>query len=80
MKVMKMFIEVTEVHEPVGVEEITKYNTLLNVDQIVSIQPVDPRLAKELGYNTTIVTTKNNYYVVETMEEIEFSLRLATQN
>ena len=77
---MKMFIEVTEVHEPVGVEEITECNTLLNVDQIVSIQSVDPRLAKELGYNTTIVTTRNNYYVVETMEEIEFSLRLATQN
>jgi len=77
---MKKFIDVTEVHEPVGVEEITKYNTLLNVDQIVSIQPVDPRLAKELGYNTTIVTTKNNYYVVETMEEIKFSLLLATRH
>jgi len=77
---MKMFIEVTEVHEPVGVEEITKYNTLLNVDQIVSIQSIEPRLAKKLGYNTTIVTTRNNYYVVETMEEIEFSLRLDTQN
>jgi hypothetical protein len=75
-----MFIEVTETREPVGVEEITECNTLLNVDQIVSIQSVDPRLAKELGYNTTIVTTRNNYYVVETMEEIEFSLRLATQN
>lgn len=77
---MKKFIEVTETREPVGVEEITKYNTLLNVDQIVSIQPVDPRLAKELGYNTTIVTTKNNYYVVETMEEIKFSLILATRH
>jgi hypothetical protein len=77
---MRMFIEVTETREPVGVEEITECNTLLNVDQIVSIQSVDPRLAKELGYNTTIVTTRNNYYVVETMEEIEFSLRLATQN
>jgi hypothetical protein len=77
---MKMFIEVTDTREPVGVEEITNRNTLLNVDQIVSIQSIEPRLAKELGYNTTIVTTKNNYYVVETMEEIEFSLRLATQH
>jgi len=80
MKVMKMFIEVTDKREPVGVEEITNRNTFLNVDQIVSIQSIEPRLAKELGYNTTIVTTRNNYYVVETMEEIEFSLRLATQN
>jgi hypothetical protein len=79
MKVMKI-IKVTETRELVGVEEITECNILLNVDQIVSVQPVDPRLAKELGYNTTIVTTRNNYYVVETMEEIEFSLRLATQH
>jgi len=77
---MKKFIEVTDIHEPVGVEEITNRNTLLNIDQIVSIQSIEPRLAKELGYNTTIVTTKNNYYVVETMEEIEFSLGLATQH
>jgi len=77
---MKVFIEVTDTREPVGVEEITNRNTFLNVDQIVSIQSIEPRLAKELGYNTTIVTTRNNYYVVETMEEIEFSLRLATQN
>jgi len=80
MKVMRMFIEVTDTREPVGVEEITNRNTFLNVDQIVSIQSIEPRLAKELGYNTTIVTTKNNYYVVETMEEIKNSLRLATQN
>ena len=77
---MKKFIEVTEVREPVGVEEITECNTLLNVDQIVSIQSVEPHIAKALGYNTVIVTVKNSYCVVETMEEIEFSLGLATQH
>jgi len=67
---MKKFIELTDTREPVGIEEIRNPNMLLNVDQIVSIQSVEPRIAEELGYNTTIVTTKNNYYVLETMEYI----------
>jgi hypothetical protein len=64
------FIEVTELREPIGIEEVTNYKTLLNVDQIVSIQSVEPHIAKALGYNTVIVTTKNSYCVVETMEHI----------
>lgn len=67
---MKKFIELTDTREPVGIEEIRNSNTLLNVDQIVSIRSVEPRIAEELGYNTTIVTTKDNYYVLETMEYI----------
>ena len=67
---MKKFIELTDTCEPVGIEEIRNPNMLLNVDQIVSIRSVEPRIAEELGYNTTIVTTKNNYYVLETMEYI----------
>jgi hypothetical protein len=68
---MKKFIELTDTREPVGVKEIRNPNTLLNVDQIVSIRSVEPRIAEQLGYNTTIVTTKDNYYVLETMEYIE---------
>jgi hypothetical protein len=68
---MKKFIELTDTREPLGVEEIRNHNTILNVDQIVSIRSVEPRIAEELGYNTTIVTTKDNYYVLETMEYIE---------
>jgi hypothetical protein len=68
---MKKFIELTDTREPVGIEEIRNPNTLLNVDQIVSIRSVESRIAEELGYNTTIVTTKDNYYVLETMEYIE---------
>ena len=77
---MKKFIELTDIRELVGIEQIRNPNTLLNVDQIVSIQSVEPRIAEELGYNTTIVTTKDNYYVLETMKHIENYLRLATQN
>ena len=67
---MSKFIEVTELREPIGVEEVTNYKTLLNVDQIVSIQLVEPRIAEALGYNTTIATTKGNYNVTETMAKL----------
>jgi len=67
---MSKFIEVTEVREPIGIEEIINHNTFLNVDQIVSIQSVEPRIAEALGYNTTIVTTKGNYNVTETMAKL----------
>jgi len=77
---MKKFIELTDTREPVGIEEIRNCNTLLNVDQIVSIQSVEPRIAEELGYNTTIVTTKDNYYVLETMEYIENYLGWLSQS
>ena len=77
---MKVFIELTDTRELVGIEEIKNPNTLLNVDQIVSIRSIEPRIAKELGYNTTIITTRDNYYVLETMEYIENHLRLITQN
>ena len=77
---MKKFIELTDTREPLGVEEIRNHNTILNVDQIVSIRSVEPRIAEELGYNTTIVTTKNNYYVLETMEYIENYLGWLSQS
>ena len=77
---MKKFIELTDIRELVGIQDIRNPNTLLNVDQIVAIQSVEPCIAEELGYNTTIVTTKENYCVLETMEHIENYLRLAAQN
>jgi hypothetical protein len=68
---MENFIEVTEVREPIGVEDAIKHRTLLNVNQIVAIQSVEPHIAKALGYNTIIVTTKNSYCVFETMDHIQ---------
>jgi hypothetical protein len=68
---MKNFIEVTEIREPIGVEDTKKHKTLLNLNHIVSIQSVEPYIAKALGYNTIIVTTRNTYCVFETMERIE---------
>jgi hypothetical protein len=70
---MSKFIEVTEVREPMGIEEVTNYKTLLNVDQIVLIRPVEPRIAKELGYNTVIVTNVNRYCIVETITQLELT-------
>lgn len=77
---MKKFIELTDTREPVGIEEIRNPNMLLNVDQIVSIRSVEPCIAQELGYNTIIVTTKDNYYVLETMEYIENYLGWLSQS
>mgnify|MGYP001187793718 CR=1 FL=1 len=71
---MLNFIEVTEVREPIGVEDSRRHRTLLNVDQIVAIQSVEPHIAKALGYNTVIVTTKNSYCVFETMDRIRYAL------
>ena len=68
---MKNFIEVTELHEPIGIEEVTNYKILLNADQIVLIRPVELRIAKELGYNTVIVTNVDRYCILETMEDIK---------
>jgi hypothetical protein len=69
---MENFIEVTEIREPIGVEDAGKHRTLLNVNQIVAIQSVEPHIAKALGYNTVIVTTKNSYCVFETMDRIRY--------
>lgn len=68
---MNKFIEVTEIREPIGVEEFTNYKSILNVDQIVLIRPVEPRIAKELGYNTVIVTNVDRYCVAESIIEIK---------
>lgn len=70
---MSKFIEVTEIREPIGIEEVTNYKTLLNVDQIVLIRPVEPRIAKELGYNTVIVTNVDRYCIMETITQLEIT-------
>ncbi len=70
---MSKFIEVTEVREPIGIEEVTNYKTLLNVDQIVLIRPVEPCIAKELGYNTVIVTNVDRYCIMETITQLELT-------
>ena len=74
---MKKFIEVTDARETVGVEKIKNRNTLLNVDQIVTVQALEPHIAEEVGYNTVIVTTQGHYCIVETMKKIENLISLA---
>ena len=69
--VMKKFIEVTDTREPVGVEEIRMRNTLLNVDQIVSIESVELHIAEHVGYNTCITTINGTYRVLEKMSHFK---------
>lgn len=67
---MKNFIEVTEIREPIGIEKAANYKILLNIDQIVLVRPVESHIAEALGYNTVIVTTRDSYCILETMEYI----------
>lgn len=68
---MSTFIEVTEIREPIGVEDVRKRKTLLNVDQIVSIQSVEPHIAEALDYNAVIITNRHIYCVAESIIELK---------
>ena len=68
---MNKFIEITDMREPVGVEQIKGRIVLLNVDHIGSIDELEPHIAKEVGYNTFIQTTTSRHYVAESIIEIK---------
>jgi hypothetical protein len=72
------FIFVTDMREPVGVEEIKGRSVLLNVDQIVSIDQLEPHIAEEVGYKTFIETTRGRHYVAETMAELTGKIMAGT--
>ena len=72
------FIFVTDMREPVGVEKITGRSVLLNVDQIVSAEQLEPHIAEEVGYKTFIETTRGRHYVVETMAELTGKIAAGT--
>ena len=72
---MKKFIVVTDVREPVGVEEITGRKVLISVDHIIKVDAVEPHIAEVLGYNSTVTLASSGQYsnyvcVKETQEEI----------
>lgn len=71
---MSKFIEVTDMRDPVGVEEIKGRTVLLNIDHIVSIDQLEPHIAEEVGYNTFIQTTNGRHYVAESMNMIRLRL------
>ena len=71
---MSKFIEITDMREPVGVEEIKGRTVLLNVDHIVSIDQLEPHIAEAVGYKTFIQTTSGRHYVAESMNTIRLRL------
>ena len=71
---MSKFIVVTDTRESVGIEKIRGRKTFLNVDHIVSFEPVEPQIVEEIGYKTVIVTTIGNYFVSESIDEVILSI------
>ena len=71
------FIIITDMREPVGVEEIKGRSVILNVDHIVKIDNVEAHITEFLDYNCTIlVSTGNHIYTKETLNEITQLLNL----
>ena len=71
---MSKFIEITDMRDPVGVEKIKGRTVLLNVDQIVLIDEIEPHIAEEVGYKTFIQTTTSRHYIAESLNMIRLRL------
>jgi hypothetical protein len=65
------FIIVTDMKEPVGVEEEIGTTTIVNVDHIVKIYAVEPHIAEVVGYNSTISLSTGTFIAAkQTLDEI----------
>ena len=51
---MNKFIVVTDMRDPIGVEELVGRKTILNVDHIQSIEMVEDHIAEALNYRSVI--------------------------
>ena len=68
---MKKFIIVTDMRDPVGVEELVGRKIVLSVDHIVSVEAVEAHIAEHMNYNSVITTVNDKYFLsIETQEEV----------
>ena len=68
---MKKFIIVTDMRDPVGVEELVGRKIVLSVDHIVSVEAVEAHIAEHMNYNSVIHTVNDRYFLsIETQEEV----------
>ena len=51
---MNKFIVITDMRDPIGVEELVGRKTILNVDHIQSIEMVEDHIAEALNYRSVI--------------------------
>ena len=68
---MNKFITIKDMRDPVGVEELVGRLTIINVDHIVSIEAVEPHIAKELNYKSVLTLSSGGvFFPTESQEEI----------
>ena len=68
---MNKFIVITDMREPVGVEELVGRKTLINVDHIQSVEMVEDHIAEHLNYRSVITMfSGRTHFPIETQEQI----------
>ena len=68
---MNKFIVITDMRDPIGVEELVGRKTILNVDHIQSIEMVEDHIAEVLNYRSVITMfSGRTHFPIETQAEI----------
>jgi uncharacterized protein YlzI (FlbEa/FlbD family) len=68
---MNKFIVITDMRDPVGVEELVGRLTILNVDHIQSVEMVEDHIAEHLNYKSVITMfSGRTHFPIETQEQI----------
>ena len=68
---MNKFIVITDMRDPIGVEELVGRKTILNVDHIQSIEMVEDHIAEALNYRSVITMfSGRTHFPIETQTEI----------
>ena len=66
---MNKFITIKDMREPLGVEELVGRLTILNVEHIVSIEPVESHVADMLKYKAVITVVSGGVFFSEESQE-----------
>ena len=68
---MTKFIVITDMREPIGVEELVGRKTLINVDHIQSVEMVEDHIAEHLNYRSVIIMfSGRTHFPIETQEQV----------
>lgn len=59
---MSKFIEVTDMRDTVGVEEVVGRKVLVSVNHIIKVDAVEPHIAEALNYKATITLVSSGQY------------------
>lgn len=59
---MSKFIEVTDMRDTVGVEEVVGRKVLISVNHIIKVDAVESHIAEALNYKATITLVSSGQY------------------